>query len=230
MKSRRDNLIIAVFVSALTLLGVVAPVNAAEKRPNILLIVADDMGYSDIGAFGGEIKTPNLDALAARGLRATSFYVGPTCSPTRSMLLSGTDNHVAGLGNMAEFLGPKQKGKPGYEGHLNSRVATLATVLRDAGYHTYMAGKWHMGEEPENWPAARGFERDFTLLQGGGSNWADMKYPNPAHPRLTFTLNGKQLEKLPENHFSSEAYANFIMKSVDENKDDGKPFFAYLSF
>jgi len=230
MKSIRDNLIITAFVSALTLPGVVAPANAAEKKPNILLIVADDMGYSDIGAFGGEIKTPNLDALAARGLRATSFYVGPTCSPTRSMLLSGTDNHVAGLGNMAEFLGPKQKGKPGYEGHLNDRVVTLATVLRGAGYHTYMAGKWHMGEEPGSWPAARGFERDFTLLQGGGSNWADMVYPNPAHPRLTFTLNGKLLEKLPANHFSSEAYANFIMKSVDENKDDGKPFFAYLSF
>ncbi|MFO0687430.1 MAG: arylsulfatase [Myxococcota bacterium] len=224
------TLIVAALVGVLSLLAAAAPSQAAEKRPNILLIVADDMGYSDIGAFGGEIKTPNLDALAARGLRATSFHVGPTCSPTRSMLLSGTDNHVAGLGNMAEFLGPKQKGKPGYEGHLNDRVVTLATVLRGAGYHTYMAGKWHLGEEPGSWPAARGFERDFTLLQGGGSNWADMAYPNPAHPRLTFTLNGKPLEKLPENHFSSEAYANFIMKSVDENKDDGKPFFAYLSF
>jgi arylsulfatase len=210
--------------------GVVAPAHAAGQRPNILLIVADDMGYSDIGSFGGEIKTPNLDALAQRGLRARSFYVGPTCSPTRSMLLSGSDNHVAGLGNMAEYLGPKQKGKPGYEGHLNKRVASVASVLRDAGYHTYMAGKWHLGEEPGSWPAALGFERDFTLLQGGGSNWDDMKYPNPAHPRLTFTLDGKMLEKLPEHHFSSEAYANFIMKSVDENEDDGRPFFAYLSF
>ena len=222
--------VVASLVGVLALLGAIASTSAADKRPNILLIVADDMGYSDVGAFGGEIKTPNLDALAARGLRATSFYVGPTCSPTRSMLLSGVDNHVAGLGNMAEFLGPKQRGKPGYEGHLNSRVTSLATVLRDAGYHTYMAGKWHMGEAPDSWPAARGFERDFTLLQGGGSNWADMVYPNPAHPRLTFTLNGRMLDKLPPNHFSSGAYADFIMKSVDENKDDGKPFFAYLSF
>jgi len=231
MKSAlRRILTAAALVGVATLLGVACPACAATKNPNILLIVADDMGYSDVGAFGGEIKTPNLDALAARGLRATGFYVGPTCSPTRSMLLSGTDNHVAGLGNMAEYLGPKQKGKPGYEGHLNSRVASIASVLRDAGYHTYMAGKWHLGEEPGSWPAARGFERDFTLLQGGGSSWDDMKYPNPAHPHLTFTLNGKRLERLPENHFSSEAYANFIMKSVDENKDDGKPFFAYLSF
>jgi arylsulfatase len=232
--TRLQNLLAAALVGTLALTSAHAAdtpsTSSMRGRPNILLIIADDMGYSDIGCFGGEIGTPNLDALAQRGLRATSFYVGPTCSPTRSMLLSGTDNHVAGLGNMAEFLGPKQKGKPGYEGHLNNRVASLATVLRDAGYHTYMAGKWHMGEEPGSWPAARGFERDFSLMQGGGSNWSDMTYPNPAHPHLTFTLNGKVLEKLPDNHFSSEAYANFIMKSVDENKDDGKPFFAYLSF
>jgi len=226
----RQILIATALVCALTMFGVVALAHAAGSKPNILIIVADDMGYSDIGAFGGEIKTPNLDTLAQRGMRASNFYVGATCSPTRSMLLSGSDNHVAGLGNMAEFLGPQQKGKPGYEGHLNNRVATIARVLHDTGYHTYMAGKWHMGEEPGSWPAALGFERDFTLLQGGGSNWGDMMYPNPAHPRLTFTLNGKLIEKLPENYFSSEAYANFIMKSVDENKDDGKPFFAYLSF
>ncbi len=218
-------------LTVVAMVGLAALSQAAEPaKPNILLIVADDMGYSDLGCFGGEIKTPNLDALAARGLRATSFCVGPTWSPTRSMLLSGCDNHVAGLGNMAEYLGPKQKGKPGYEGHLNNRVASIASVIRSAGYHTYMAGKWHMGEEKGSWPADKGFERDFALMQGGGSNWDDMKYPNPAHPHLTFTLNGKLLEKLPENHFSSEAYANFIMKSVDENKDDGKPFFAYLSF
>jgi len=192
------------------MVGLAALSQAAEPaKPNILLIVADDMGYSDLGCFGGEIKTPNLDALAARGLRATSFCVGPTCSPTRSMLLSGCDNHVAGLGNMAEYLGPKQKGKPGYEGHLNNRVASIASVIRSAGYHTYMAGKWHMGEEKGSWPADKGFERDFALMQGGGSNWDDMKYPNPAHPHLTFTLNGKLLEKLPENHFSSEGVCEF---------------------
>lgn len=237
----KRKLIAAALVGALALLGALAPAQAAEpasapaaapqaKKPNILLIVADDMGYSDIGAFGGEIKTPNLDALAVRGLRATNFYVGPSCSPTRSMLLSGYDNHVAGLGNMAEMLGPKQKGKPGYEGYLNNRVVNIARVLRDGGYHTYMAGKWHMGEEPAQWPAAAGFERDFTLLQGGGSHWSDMMYPNPAHPHLTFTRNGKLVEKLPDDHFSSVAYSDFIMQCVTDDKDDPKPFFAYLSF
>lgn len=203
---------------------------AEAKKPNILLIVADDMGYTDMGSYGGEIKTPNLDALAARGLRATNYYVGPTCSPTRSMMFSGVDNHVAGLGNMHEYLGPQQQGKPGYEGHLNDRVASMAQVLRDGGYHTYMAGKWHLGEEQKDWPAAKGFERDFTLMQGGGSNWDDMGYPNPAHPNLTFSLNGKPLDKLPKGHFSTQAFSDFIIKSVDEQKADGKPFFAYLSY
>ena len=203
---------------------------AEDKRPNILLIVADYMGYADIGSYGGEIRTPNLDALAARGLRATNYRVGPTCSPTRSMLFSGVDNHVAGLGNMYEYVGPQQQGKPGYEGHLNGRVASMAQVLRAGGYHTYMAGKWHLGEEPQAWPAAKGFERDFTLMQGGGSNWDDMAYPSPAHPHLTFSLNGKPLDKLPKGHFSNQAFSDFIIKSVDEQKADGKPFFAYLSY
>ena len=212
------------------LIGVITHAHAADTKPNILVIIADDMGYSDISCFGGEIKTPNLDALADRGIRGTSFYVGPTCSPTRSMLLSGCDHHVAGFGNMDEFLSAEQKGKPGYEGYLNNRVVPVAKVLREAGYHTYWAGKSHMGYDPTQWPAAMGFERDFTLLQGGGSNWSDMTYPNPAHPRLTFTLNGKPLDKLPDDHFSSQAYTDFIIKCNKEHKDDGKPFFAYLSF
>jgi arylsulfatase len=206
------------------------PPAAAAERPNVLLIVADDMGYADLGCFGGEIPTPHLDALAARGLRATNFCVGPTCSPTRAMLLTGVDHHAAGLGNMAEYLGPRQKGQPGYEGHLNDRVACVAQVLRDAGYHTYLAGKWHLGEQPAQWPAAKGFERDFTLLQGGGSNWSDMLYPNPAHPHLTFTRNGKLVEKLPDDHFSTAAYSDFLLGCIDEHRADGRPFFGYLSF
>ena len=133
-------------------------------------------------------------------------------------------------GTCDELAGPKQKGQPGYEGYLNDRVVPVAKLLREAGYHTYWAGKSHMGYDPSQWPAAMGFERDFSLLQGGGSNWSDMTYPNPAHPKLTFTLNGKPLEKLPDDHFSSEAYTNFIIKSNEEHRADGKPFFAYLSF
>jgi len=143
------------------------------KRPNILLIVADDMGYSDLGSYGGEINTPVLDDLAKKGSRYTNFYVAPTCSPTRSMLLSGTDNHVAGMGMMAEYLHPNQVGQPGYEGALNKRVVSIATLLRDGGYHTYMAGKWHLGTKPDQNPHARGFERVFTLGSGAASHFND---------------------------------------------------------
>ena len=138
-----------------------------DNRPNILLIVADDLGYSDLGSYGGEINTPVLDNLAQQGMRYTNFYVSPTCSVTRSMLLSGTDNHIAGLGNMGELNAPNQIGKPGYEGVLNKRVVTVASLLRDSGYHTYMAGKWHLGLQPDQIPHARGFERDFSMLVGG---------------------------------------------------------------
>lgn len=215
---------------ALSVAACFPALSSAAEKPNILLIVGDDIGYSDLGCFGGEIKTPNLDALAKRGLRATNFCAAPTCSPTRSMLMTGVDHHVAGLGNMYEYAGPEQAGKPGYEGHLNDRVASVAQIMHDGGYHTYMSGKWHLGEDPSAWPAAKGFERDFTLMQGGGSNWSDMGYPNPAHPRLTFSLDGKPLDKLPDGHFSTQAFSDFVMSCLDKDKDDDKPFFAYLSY
>ena len=110
---------------------------SADDRPNIVIILADDMGYSDMGSFGGEINTPNLDALAKDVVRFSQFYTHASCSPTRSMLLSGTDTHVNGLGNMSEWTAPNQMGKPGYEGYLNTNVATLPQLLKDSGYHTY---------------------------------------------------------------------------------------------
>lgn len=201
-----------------------------DKRPNLLLIVADDLGYSDLGCFGGEIHTPNLDALAARGLRASSFCVAPSCSPSRSMLLTGTDSHIAGIGNMAEWAGPTQRGQPGYEGHLNTRVATLPALLREAGYHTYMAAKWHLGERPDQWPSQRGFERDFALLQGAASHWSDMLGLLPSEPHVTFTRNGEKVTELPADYYSSKYFTDFMLQCIDEHADDGKPFFAYLGY
>ena len=137
---------------------------AEVSRPNILLVMADDMGWTDIGSFGGEIDTPNLDTLAQRGVKFTDFHVSVSCSPTRSMLLSGNDNHVAGLGNMAELMTENQDGQPGYEGYLNDRVVSLAEVLRGGGYHTYISGKWHLGHKQGTLPFDRGFERSFRLV------------------------------------------------------------------
>ena len=142
--------------------------SAAEtpRRPNIVIILGDDLGFADMGAFGSEIKTPNLDSLASDGVRFTNFYTHATCSPTRSVLLSGVDTHLNGLGNMDEWTAPNQWGEDGYEGYLNNRVATLPQLLKDAGYHTYMVGKWHLGKAPAQIPAARGFERDFCCSKG----------------------------------------------------------------
>jgi arylsulfatase len=222
----------AIILAALIVLmpSVALSADGPQGKPNILLIVADDMGYSDLSCFGGEIRTPSLDALAARGLRATNFYVAPSCSPSRSMLLTGTDNHVAGLGTMAEWIGPMQRCKPGYEGYLNSRVATVATLLRDGGYHMYMAAEWHLGEKPDQWPAKRGFDRDFSLLDGGGSHWSDMLGLLPSEPKVIFTRNGEKVKNLPADYYSSKDFTDFIIKSIDENSRDGKPFFAYLGY
>ncbi|KAI5284449.1 hypothetical protein KEM54_001327 [Ascosphaera aggregata] len=114
---------------------------AASSKPNFLIIVAGDLGFSDVGAFGSEIETPNLDALAQDGLRFTDFHTASACTPTRSMLLSGTDNHIAGVGAMIESIQEFQKGKPGYEGYLNDKVVALPELMRDAGYYTFMSGK-----------------------------------------------------------------------------------------
>lgn len=204
---------------------------APAARPNILLIVADDMGYSDLGCFGGEIETPNLDALAARGMRASNFCVAPTCSPTRAMLLTGTDTHVAGLGTMAEWIGPEQKGKPGYEGHLNSRVVAIPSLLSSgAGYFTFMAGKWHLGEDQESWPAAHGFARDFTMIDGMGSHWADMMQLSPKQPKVNYSRNGERIDALPPGYFSSTNFTDFTIQCMDEARTKGQPFFAYVAY
>jgi arylsulfatase len=198
------------------------------KRPNIVIILGDDLGFSDMGCFGSEIKTPNFDSLAKAGVRCTQFYTHASCSPTRSMLLSGVDTHLNGLGNMDEWAAPNQWGVDGYEGYLNNRVTTLPRLLKDAGYHTYMAGKWHMGKSPDKIPAARGFERDFALLDGAGSYW-DMWNFTAANPKSTFTEDGRYLKKLPKNYYATKTYTDKIISYIEANRGDGKPFFAYVS-
>ena len=204
---------------------------ASAKRPNIMLIMVDDMGWSDLGSFGSEIGTPHLDALAQRGTKFTNFHTSVSCSPTRSMLLSGTDNHLAGLGNMGEMLAPNQVGKPGYEGHLNNRVASLAEVLREGGYHTYMAGKWHLGHDPQSYPHARGFDESFSMLYGGASYWSDMFGMMAVHEEVAqYVHNDKLLAELPQDFYATRSYTDFLMDSIRANRDSGKPFFAYLAF
>jgi arylsulfatase len=218
------------FVAVFLLLITGTSIAQQSDRPNILLIVADDLGYSDLGSYGGEIDTPVLDQLAQQGTRYTDFYVSPTCSVTRSMLLSGTDNHVAGLGNMGELNAPNQMGQTGYEGVLNTRVASIAELLRDNGYHTYMAGKWHLGLAPDQIPHARGFERDFSLLVGGGSHFDDKWNLEWQIPVAPYTEDGRPVEKLPKDFYSTKTYTDKTIQFIEEGRKDNKPFFAYMAY
>jgi len=216
-------------LSGLIFATTVAAAPLDHARPNFLVIVADDLGFSDLGAFGGEISTPNLDALAYSGLRLTGFHSAPTCSPTRSMLMSGTDNHLAGLGSMAELLAPNQKGQPGFEGYLRPDVAALPERLRDAGYTTIMSGKWHLGVTPETDPSRRGFQYSFALVQGGHNHFGLGLSTDPTKG-YTYRRNGSTLDSLPADFYSSDAFTDELLNFLGESAGNGKPFFAYLTF
>ena len=202
----------------------------SEDKPNILLIVADDLGYSDIASFGGNIHTPVLSGLALEGISFSNFHVQPTCSPTRSSLLTGNDNHVAGLGIMSEMDYPELQALdlPGYRGHLSRQVVTIPEVLRENGYHTYMVGKWHLGEGPGKDPFDRGFEETFILGTGGGSHWNDHRALSPLQ-HMEYTRNGIAVG-LPDDFYSSRNYTDSLIRFIDVHKSDKKPFFSYLSY
>ncbi len=208
--------------------GASTPVATTDNRPNILLIIGDDMGFSDLGAYGSEVATPNLDTLANEGLRLTNFHVGATCSPTRSLLMTGVDNHRSGLGNMYEFLTPAQKGQPGYEGYLNKSVVTIINLIRDAGYSTSMAGKWHLGADEGYRPHDRGFDQTYALLDGAADNYSAMSAGHVIGPTASFSANGQMIER-PVGIHSNELYADKLIEFLDPEQNSEKPFFAYLS-
>tara|TARA_B100000446_G_scaffold74809_2_gene70652 strand:+ start:47623 stop:49308 length:1686 start_codon:yes stop_codon:yes gene_type:complete len=199
-----------------------------DKRPNILLIVADDLGFSDLGSFGGEINTPNLDKLAKSGLQLNNFYAAPTCSPSRGMLLSGMDNHLVGLGTQKYYWSEEQKGRPGYEGYLNDRFVTIATRLKGAGYNTYMAGKWHLGYDESSYPPARGFDKSFALKEGGASHF-DQRGVIPPAAKANYLKDGQPVD-LPEDFFSSKFYTDTLIEYIENNREDNQPFFAYAAY
>ncbi|KAM5430573.1 putative arylsulfatase (type I) [Microsporum canis] len=217
----------------------------ATRHPNFLVIVADDLGFSDTGCFGGEISTPNIDSIAAGGLRFTDFHSAAACSPTRSMLLTGTDNHIAGIGTMFEKLREFQRGKPGYEGYLNDRVAALPELLRDAGYHTMMSGKWHLGLEPGRWPCTRGFDRSYSLLPGAANHYGwepQLQAKGEDLPRIIrqnrvfYVEDDRPIEPrdLGADFYSTTAFTDKLLDYMDDRQKDPKskeqPFFAYLAY
>lgn len=200
----------------------------SDKRPNILLLVADDLGYSDLGSFGGEINTPNIDQLANSGAKLTNFVAAPTCSPTRAMIMSGTYNHRAGLGAMAEWTAKNQKDKPGYEGYLNDSVVSLPMLLRDSGYSTFIAGKWHLGMKPDQGPDKRGFDKSFVMLPGAGDHFSD-RGVHKGLPIVPYRENGKEVD-LPDNFYSTEFYTDKAIEYIDSTIAKSNPFFGYVAY
>lgn len=202
----------------------------AGRRPNFLLIVVDDMGFSDLGSFGSEIRTPHLDALAYAGVRLTDFHSAPACSPTRAMLLTGTDHHIAGIGSMVEVVRPDFEGAAGYEGYLNDRVVTVTELLRDAGYRTLLSGKWHLGMTRETAPVARGFERSFALLPGGADHFGGGPIDRVASRGPIYMEDDRFISQLPPNFYSSDHFTSRLLEFLEEGAGEDRPFFAYLPF
>ncbi len=208
--------------------GMLAHAANPKAPPNIIVLVADDWGFTDLGAYGSEIATPHLDALAKQGAKFSNFHTASVCSPTRAMLLTGVDNHRNGVGNMPETTPAAHEGKPGYEGVLNDRVVTLASFLKDRGYHTYITGKWHLGKTPATLPGKRGFERSFIQADSGSDNWENRTYMM-LYDKAYWFEQDKEV-RLPKDFYSSTLFVDKAIDFIDAGRADGKPFFTYIGF
>jgi len=214
-------------LSICTIVSTAMPsLHAAETpRPNILIILCDDMGYSDIGCYGSEIETPQLDALAANGLRFTHFYNTARCCPTRASLLTGLYPHQSGVGHMMD-----DRGVDGYRGSISRNCVTIAEVLRPAGYRTYMVGKWHVTppKNKEHWPLQRGFDRFYGTIHGAGSLFD----PNSLTRDNKFISPFADPEYKPESFYYTEALSDQAVRFIAEHGQThaGKPFFMYLAY
>ncbi len=212
----------------LTVLAATAQYVFAKDRPNIVLIMADDMGYSDIGCYGGEINTPNIDALANDGLRFTQFYNTGRCCPTRASLMTGLYPHEAGLGHMV--YGDKG---PGYHPFLNSQCVTIAEVLVDAGYRTMMTGKWHVGHKLGQWPTDRGFEHFYGIHIHVDSYFKVLPgCPVYHNDQLAIppTVSPQNALHPDQEWYTTDIFADWSLKFLDETVGDERPFFLYTAF
>ncbi|MEM1112849.1 MAG: sulfatase-like hydrolase/transferase, partial [Pseudomonadota bacterium] len=202
--------------------------HAGPARPNIVFILADDLGFTDIAPYGSEVNTPTLSAMAEAGIRFTNYHTAANCAPARAMLLTGVSNHLAGVPNIPEMLAPEQRAASNYQGVLGNNVVTVATLLEGAGYNTYMAGKWHLGATPEKRPSQRGFRRTVALMDSGADNWEQRPYL-PLYNDANWFSDGERYT-LPEDFYSSRFLVDKMIGFIDSQIDDGKPFFAYLPF
>jgi arylsulfatase/uncharacterized sulfatase len=226
MRKLRAGLLLPVLALAM-LVGATGPIPAQDQRPNVVIILADDVALMDLGAYGGEARTPNIDALAGRGALFTQYRASPLCSPSRAMLLTGMDAHLTGVATIPEVLPKEQKGKPGYTMALEPGVLTLADRLRAEGYRTIMSGKWHLGEASDEMPQAHGFDRSFALAASGADNWDDRSYM-PYYKDAPWFEDGVETS-LPQDFYSSRFIVDTAIRYLAETDQD-KPFFAYIPF
>lgn len=226
-KMRNSKIIWLCLIAVFTLGACATTIEPAldDPRPNILLIVADDLGYADLGSYGSDIATPNIDALAAEGILFTQFHTAPMCAPTRAMLLSGNNNHVAGMAKqgVSGIMGDEH---PGYENHLSDRVIPFPRLLREVGYHTYITGKWHLGVKLEHSPQAAGFERSFNNLHGGGSHFDAVGFEDGG----SLYFEDGEFVEWPQGRYTTDLYTEKLIGFISENQGDGKPFFAFAAY
>lgn len=223
----RSSLLAALMAVTLGVLSAQAS-EPTGSRPNIVFVLADDVAFTDIEPYGSEIRTPTLSALAGEGARFLNYHTAANCAPSRAMLMTGVNNHLAGVPNIPEMLSPRQRQAENYQGVLSKRVVTLASLLENAGYHTYLAGKWHLGSAPDQLPSARGFERTFALMDSGADNWEQRPYL-PIYDDANWFGDGKRVS-LPEDFYSSEFLIDKTMEFIEADREDGRPFFAYVPF
>jgi len=214
-------------IQCLTIVLAAAMASSALARPNIVLIVIDDAGFTDLGAYGSEIKTPTIDSLAQSGVMFSNFHAGPTCAPSRAMLMTGVPSHRAGMATLDHLRPVEHAGSPAYQGELAADVPTLAEHLRTAGYATYITGKWHLGHSPESLPVARGFDRSFILDASGADNWSQRPYL-PQYAQADW-YEGASRGDLPDDFYSSEFLVDQMIDYIDGTVP-GQPFFSMIGF
>ncbi len=227
MKAFNRNLIVLGLIIGWNV-AVKAQVDTTSSKPNIVILLVDDAGLMDFGAYGGEARTPNIDRLANNGMMFSNMHASPACAPSRAMLITGTDSHLAGVANLPEMLPKAFQSQPGYGGVLNNRVQTIATRLKAANYNTYASGKWHLGHDENTLPTKRGFDRSFILGASGANNYEAQGYL-PMKTTAQWYADGTPAD-LPEDFYSSKTYIDKTIAFHEEEKNKDAPFFAYIAF
>lgn len=219
---------VAVLFACGLISGAAAAQDGAARRPNFVLLLIDDSGYTDLGVYGGEARTPNIDQLAKRGAIFTQYHTSPLCSPSRAMLLTGIDNHRTGFATIPETLPVEQQNRPGYSMRLETGVETVATRLKAEGYRSYMTGKWHLGHGKGELPDSHGFDRSFVLDASGADNWEQKPYM-PYYTSADWFEDGKPAN-LPKDFYSSKFLVDQMITYLQKDEGKSEPFIAYIAF